>query len=708
MAELKGISGKFLLTERSDLLVAVGVITIIGMLVIPLPTVLLDVFMSFNLMLGLIIILIVLYTKRALDFSVFPTLLLISTVFGLALNVSSTRLILANGENFNGKMVRAFSTFVVGSSGSGGLVIGFIIFIILIAVQFIVITKGATRVAEVAARFTLDALPGKQMAIEAAYNSGSLTEEDATIQKNDLQREVDFYGAMDGASKFVSGNVKVGILITAINVIGGIITGVTIHGESIGNALNTYVSLSIGDGLITQFPALLISTATGLIVTRAISNGTFGSDVSRQFTQQARIYWVAAGFLVILGFLPGFPWYVLFPMAALTFILAYRLSRKEIATETAAKNGSEAVAEHESPVEISPVVPLDPLSLELGYGLIPLVDKEHGAELLDRITRIRRESALDLGLVVPRIRIIDNMRLEPSEYSIKIKGVSVGSGTIRIAHYLAINPGNVEEKIEGESTIDPAFGLPALWISEDQRDLAERRGYTVVDSPSIIATHLTEIIKKYAHEMLGRQEVKSILDTLREDYPAVVDEVTKALSLGEIQKVLQGLLIEQVSIRNMVPILETLADYGVVSKDIGLLIEKVRQTLGRQICLQYADDDKKLKILTIDPELEQRIIDSRLDTAGGPVAALEPGLHRRWINAVVNSVHAAQQAGFLGIVLCSEAARRLVKQSTVRDLPDLVVLSVPEIVPDIIAEGIGEISLKINEETVVSTSEREG
>lgn len=708
MAELKGISGKFLLTERSDLLVAVGVITIIGMLVIPLPTFLLDIFMSFNLMLGLMIILIVLYTKRALDFSVFPTLLLISTVFGLALNVSSTRLILARGENFNGKMVRAFSTFVVGSSGSGGLVIGFIIFIILIAVQFIVITKGATRVAEVAARFTLDALPGKQMAIEAAYNSGALTEEEATIQKNDLQREVDFYGSMDGASKFVSGNVKVGMLITAINVIGGIITGVTIHGESIGNALHTYVSLSIGDGLITQFPALLISTATGLIVTRAISKGTFGSDVSRQFTQQARIYWVAGGFLVIMGFLPGFPWYVLFPMAVLTFILAYRLSRKEIVAETAAKTGSESVAEHESPVEISPIVPLDPLSLELGYGLIPLVDKEHGAELLDRITRIRRESALDLGLVVPRIRIIDNMRLEPSEYSIKIKGVTVGSGTIRIAHYLAINPGSVEEKIEGESTIDPAFGLPALWISEDQRDLAERRGYTVVDSPSIIATHLTEIIKKYANEMLGRQEVKSILDTLREDYPAVVDEVNKALSLGEIQKVLQGLLVEQVSIRNMVPILETLADYGVVSKDIGLLIEKVRQTLGRQICLQYADDDKKLKILTIDPDLEQLIIDSRLDTAGGPVAALEPDMHRRWINAVVNSVHVAQQAGFLGIILCSEAARRLVKQSTARDLPDLVVLSVPEIVPDIIAEGIGEISLKINEETVVSSSEQEG
>ncbi len=692
-----------MLAEKSDLFVAVGVIVVIGMLVIPLPTVLLDILMSFNLMLSLIIILIVLYTKRALDFSVFPTLLLISTVYGLALNVSSTRLILSKGENFDGKIVRAFATFVVGSSGSGGLVIGFIIFIILIAVQFIVITKGATRVAEVAARFTLDALPGKQMAIDAAYSAGALTEEEATEKKKDLQKEVDFYGAMDGASKFVSGNVKVGILITIINVIGGIITGVTIHGESIGNALNTYVSLSIGDGLITQFPALLISTATGLIVTRAISDGTFGSDVTSQFSQQARVYWVAGVFLVILAVLPGFPWYVLLPMAAMTFYLAFRLSKQEAAERSFADMESEEESVQESPVEISPVVPLDPLSLELGYGLIPLVDKEHGAELLDRITRIRRESALELGLVVPRIRIIDNMRLEPSEYSIKIKGVSVGSGVIRIAHYLAINPGTVEEEIDGEKTTDPAFGLPALWITEENRDLAERRGYTVVDAPSIIATHLTEIIKKHAHEMLGRQEVKSILDTLREDYPAVVDEVTKVLSLGEIQKVLQGLLVEQVSIRNMVPILETLADYGVVSKDIGLLIEKVRQTLGRQICLQYTDDDKKLKVITIDPELEQMIIDSRLDTANGPVAALEPDMYRKWINAVMNTVHSVQQAGLMGIILCSEAARRLVKQSTLRDLPDLVVLSVPEIVPDIVTESVGEITLKTPEEMNVSS-----
>ncbi|MGC9313286.1 MAG: FHIPEP family type III secretion protein, partial [Sediminispirochaetaceae bacterium] len=428
MSDFTGALRGSLINGRSDIMVAVGVIAVISMMLIPLPAPILDLLMASNLVLSLLIILIVLYTKRALEFSVFPTILLVSTVFGLALNVSSTRLILSQGSEFEGKMVRAFATFVVGTTGTEGLVIGFIIFIILISVQFIVITKGATRVAEVAARFTLDALPGKQMAIEAAYNSGSLTEEEATRQKNDLQKEVDFYGAMDGASKFVSGNVKVGILITAINIIGGLIVGTTIHGESIGLAANTYVSLTVGDGLITQFPALLISTATGLIVTRAISDGTFGADVSQQFSQHARVYWIAAVFLFAMAFLPGFPSAVLIVLSLMIGFLAFRLSRRVAAREKTEKEAAETRKKEEAPQEISPVVPLDQLSLELGYGLIPLVDKDHGAELLDRITRIRRESALELGLVVPRIRIIDNMRLEPNEYSVKIKGVEVGSG----------------------------------------------------------------------------------------------------------------------------------------------------------------------------------------------------------------------------------------------------------------------------------------
>ncbi len=693
MADVRRILSSAFLSQKSDIFVAAGVVVVVMMMIIPVPTVLLDVLLAFNLTLALLIILIVLYTQRALEFSVFPTILLVATVFGLALNVSSTRLILSQGSHFGGRIIRAFATFVVGSSGTQGLVIGFIIFIIIISVQFIVITKGATRVAEVAARFTLDSLPGKQMAIEAEYNSGAITEEEAQKRKNDLQREVDFYGAMDGASKFVSGNVKVGILITAINIIGGIIVGTTIRGESIGSALNTYIRLTIGDGLVTQFPALLISTATGLIVTRAISDGTFGRDVTVQFSRQSRIYWIAAIFLFVIAFIPGFPWYVLIPMAIVTGVLAYRLSARGERDKEKERLREAGEAAREAPAEISPLVPLDPLSLELGYGLIPLVDKDQGAELLDRITRIRRESALDLGLVVPRIRIIDNMRLEPSQYCFKIKGVDVGTGTIRIGSYLAINPGSVKEEIEGETTTDPAFGLPGLWISEDDRERAERAGYTVVDSPSIVATHLTEIIKRHAAEILGRQEAQAILDALKNDYPAVVEEVGKSLNVGEVQKVLQGLLREQVSIRNMVVILETLADYAGISKDVGFLIEKVRQALGRQICLQYSDE-KTLRVLTINPALEQELIDSRVETTGGVVAGLEPQMQRAWIEAVSRAVKQVQELGHLPIVLCSEAARPLVKSSTEREIPTLSVLSVPEIVPDIRVEALGEIRIE--------------
>lgn len=696
MSDVRRMLRSSFLTQKSDIFVAIGVIAVVMMMLIPMPTVLLDILLAFNLTLSLLIILIVLYTRRALEFSSFPTVLLVATVFGLALNVSSTRLILSEGSRFNGRIIRAFATFVVGSGGTQGLVIGFIIFIIIISVQFIVITKGATRVAEVAARFTLDSLPGKQMAIEAQYNSGAITEEESQERKNELQREVDFYGAMDGASKFVSGNVKVGILISSINIVGGIIVGMTLRHDTFSNAINTYTRLTIGDGLVTQFPALLISTATGLIVTRAISDGTFGRDVTTQFSRQSRIYWIAAIFLFALSLIPGFPWYVLIPMSIVTGLLAYRLSMRSDREQEKERLRAAGETAREEPAEISPVVPLDPLSLELGYGLIPLVDKDQGAELLDRITRIRRESALDLGLVVPRIRIIDNMRLEPSQYSFKIKGVEVGTGSIRVGAYLAINPGTVREEIDGEPTTDPAFGLPALWISEDDRERAERAGYTVVDSPSIVATHLTEIIKRHASEILGRQETQAILDALKGDYPAVVDEVGKALTVGEIQKVLQGLLREQVSIRNMVVILESLGDYANISKDVGFLIEKVRQGLGRQICLQYADE-KTLRVLTINPALEQEIIDSRVETAGGVVAGLDPQVQRAWIGAVSNAVQLVQEEGNLPIVLCSEAARPLVKASTEREIPTLVVLSVPEIVPDVRVEALGEI--KIEEET---------
>ena len=689
-----GAAPRVFFGNTTELAMAAAVVAVVAMLIVPLPTVLLDALMAMNLALALLILLIVLYTRKSTDFSIFPTVLLVSTVFSLALNVSSTRLILSQGAAFNGRMIRAFSTFVVGSGGAQGPVVGFVIFIVIIAVQAMVITKGATRIAEVAARFALDALPGKQMALDADQ---TLTEEESRARKDDLQREVDFYGSMDGASKFISGSVKVGILITAVNIVAGIIIGTVIYGEPLSAAVGTYIAFSIGDGLLSQFPALLISTATGIIVTRSVSNGTFGEDVSDQFSRDARIYWIGAVVLAGAGLLPGFPWYVLFPLAVLLAALALRLGRRRTKREDDAAKTAEAKRARPDTAEMSPVVPLDRLSLELGYGLIPLVDREKGAELLERVHRIRRESGLDLGLVIPRIRIIDNIKLEPSEYCFKIQGVDVGRGKIRMGYYLCINPGGVKDELPGEKTRDPTFGLPALWVSEDRREEAERAGYTVVDPPSIIATHLTDIIKRHAAEILGRQDTQEILDALKKDYPAVVEEAQKVLTLGEIQKVLQALLREQVSIRNMVAILEALADYGQAAKtakNMQFLIEKARQALGRQICLQYADPDRTLRVLTIHQSLEQKILDSAVETASGLVSALDPPTRAAWIKALSRSVAAVQDQGWFPVILCSEAARRLVKSSTERELPDLVVLSVPEVAADITVESVGEISVE--------------
>ena len=688
-----------------DIAVAFTVILMVLMFIIPLPTVLLDFFMALNLTFSLVVLLIVLFTARATDFSVFPSLLLLSTIFGLVLNVSSTRLILSKGEAFDGAMIRAFSSFVIGASGSQGLVIGFVIFIILIAVQAFVITKGAKRVAEVSARFKLDSHPTKSMSIDAEYNAGIITDEEARQKKAQLQREDDFYGAMDGANQFVSGNVKVGIFITVINVIAGLIIGMVFRQEPFSNALRTYTTLTIGDGLLAQLPSLFLSVATGLLVTRMIDEGSFGQDIKKQFSQIGWIYFVAAGTLAIMGVLPGFPHVVLFIIAFVLAFVGWRILKAEQLYKQTAKEkqatqkqgGQQRGGSGGEPAqgEIAPIVPLDPLSLELGYALIPLVDKDKGAELLERITRIRREAALDLGLVAPRIRIIDNMRLEPSEYCFKIKGVEVARGKIRMGWYLGINPGGVSEEIPGERTVDPTFGLPAVWISEENRDRAERAGYTVVDPPAIIATHLTEVIKKHAAEILGRQEVQGIMDALRKDYPAVIDEAAKVCSLGEVQKVLQGLLREQVSIRNTIVILETLADFRPITSDVSLLVEKVRQALGRQICLQYADENKTLHVLTIEPSLAQKIVESRIDTVNGPMAALEPSEQRMWIRSLIQAVTTVQKNGFLPIVLAPEAsARILIKNSTDREIPDLVVLSIPEISKDTQVEVIGEIKLE--------------
>ena len=679
--------------NNADVLLAAAVLMVVFMMIIPMPAVLLDLFMIVNIMLSITIMLIVLYNRNPLEFSIFPTMLLVSTIFGLALNVSSTRLILSKGPLFNGNVVKAFATFVTGATGTDGIIIGAIIFIIIIAVQMMVITKGSSRVAEVAARFNLDALPNKHMAIDQEFSSGVISEDEYRQRKSDLQRTSDFYGAMDGATKFVSGTVKVGILITLINVIGGLVIGVARRGESFGSAMSIYTSLTIGDGLVSQLPSLIISMATGLIVTRSVSDDSFGSDVKNQFSRDSRVYWIAAAFMFILGVLPGFPGYLLLPLSGAVGFLAYRSGhiKEEKAREEVQKKAAAAKAPSSSS-EPQPIVPLDALSLELGYGLIPLVNQEQGAELLERVKQIRKEAAIDMGLVVPPIRIVDNMRLEPSEYCFKIKGVEVGRGSIRMGYFLAINPGNARGDLVGEKTTDPTYHLPALWISGDQREKAERGGYTVVDPPSIIATHLTEVLKIHSADILGRQEIKSMLDTLAETYPAVVDEANKLFNTGEIQKVLQGLLREQVSIRNLVSILETLCDWGGQTKDTGYLIEKVRQALGRQICLSYCGADKVLRFLVLDPALEQQFIEARID--GVNQAGLHPDFERQWINAFANKIREEQEKGIYPVIMTSEAARPLVRSTTEGAFPSIPVLSSLELVRDIKSENLGTITLE--------------
>ena len=681
----------------TQIAVAVGVITVVFMLVLPMPTFLLDFFMALNFIINVVILLIVLFTDHPTKFSIFPSLLLVMTIFGLAINVTSTRLILTQGSNFNGAMIKAFSSFVVGSSGTEGLVTGFVVFIIIIAVQVFVITKGATRIAEVQARFSLDFISVKQMSIENEYNSGAISFEEAQQKKEQVQKDADFYGAMDGASKFVSGNVKISIFITIVNILGGLLIGVAFRNENFASALGTYTRFTIGDGLLSQIPSLLISVASGLIVTRSAGTGSFGDDLSEQFSKDSSVYFIASGVLAVMSILPGFPTIILLLLAVIVGFVGWQLRKsnaakaaKQAAVQTTNKDGS-LETKGQSSGDVSPIVPLDPLSLELGYALIPLVDKEKGAALLERITRIRRTSALELGLVAPRIRIIDNMRIQPDEYCFKIRGVEVARGRIRMDSYLAINSGDATEEIPGERTFEPAFGLPAIWISENSRERAEMLGYTVVDPPSIIATHLTEIIKRNAASILDRQMVQGIIDALRKDSPAVVDDVLKVATLGEIQKILQKLLSEQVSIRNTVTIFETISDYRPITSNITTLTERVRQALGRQICLQYADDNRTIHALLLSSELTEKLISSAVETINGPMVGWDQTSQRAWIKSLTDSFIAVQKGGYIPLILTTEEARVLVKNSTEREFPNLVVLAASEISSDVKVEALGEI-----------------
>lgn len=703
VGQVKGLRGFNLSNYKSlePVIIAIGAIVMVFMFILPIPTLLLDFFMSLNLVLTIIILFIVIFTAKPTQFSIFPSLLLITAVYGLAINVCSTRLILTLGVDFDGAMINAFSTFVVGSSGNEGLVTGFVIFIIILAVQVFVITKGATRISEVKARFTLDEISVTIMGIENEYSSGAITLEEAQEKKRQVRLAADFFGNMDGASKFVSGSVKVSIFIVVINILAGLLIGVIFRNESFSNALATYIRFTIGDGLLSQIPTLLVSVSSGLIAAKVESDYSLAEDLTKQFTNDALVYGITAAVLVIMAFLPGFPTILLLLMGVLLGLFAWFLQRKNtkkttIAASTAQQGKSAGVEQKGQNVsKTSPIVPLDPLSLEIGIALIPLVDKEKGAELFERITRIRRTAALELGLVAPEMRIVDNMLIEPDEYCFKIRGVEVARGKIRMESYLAINSGDISEEIPGERTLEPTFGLPAIWIPESSRARAEMLGYTVVDPPSIIATHLTEIIKRKAADILDRQMVQDIVDALHEKKPAVVDDVMNGskLRLGLIQKVLQSLLSEQVSIRDIVTIFETISDYITVTSDITVLTSKVRQALAPQICAQYADAQKTIHALLLSADLTQKLLDNRVDTINGPLVGWNQATQRQWLKELADTFIGIQKQGYQPIILTTEEVRPLVKSATIRDFPNLVVLAATEITSDTQVEALGEITL---------------
>ncbi len=670
-----------------DMSVAILIVAIVLIIIIPIPSGILDVLLAINISAALIILLNVIYSREALQISVFPSLLLFTTMYRLSLNIKSTTLILAKGEA--GKVIEGFGTFVA----QGNLVVGFIIFLIIMIVQFLVITKGTERVSEVAARFTLDAMPGKQMAIDADLNAGIINDIEAKERRKNVQREADFYGAMDGATKFVKGDAIASIITTILNIIGGLIIGILIRGEDFGFALQNYTILTIGDGLVSQVPALLISFATGLIVTRSASDEGISDDLRKQILYNPKVFFIAGGFCFLLAF----------PLATVPFItlgivfiiLGMMLTkhREEFEKQEEEQIEESEVEEIRKPENVVNLLQVDPIELEFGYGIIPLADVNQGGDLLDRVVMIRRQLALDLGMIVPVIRLRDNIALSPNQYVIKIKGVELAGGELMLDHYLAMSPGVVEEEISGINTTEPVFGLPAVWINESQRDKAEMLGYTVVDPPSVIATHLTEVIKRHAHELTGRQEVQTIIDKVKENYPAIVEElVPKVMTIGEIQKVVANLLKEGISIRDMVTILETLADYAPTTNDTDILTEYVRQALGRAISRRFMRE-KQSSVITLDPKLEQVIMDSVQKTETGSFINLEPGIINTIINNLSKQVQKLMNLGQQPIILASPIVRLYFKRLVEQSIPGLVVLSYNELDPDVQVQAVGTVSI---------------
>jgi flagellar biosynthesis protein FlhA len=677
--------------QARDLSVLLMVVLIVAMLIIPLPSWLLSVLIIINISLALLVLLTAMNMKEPLQFSIFPSLLLLLTLFRLGLNVSTTRSILSKGEA--GGVVETFGTFVVG----GNVVVGFVVFLILIIIQFVVITKGAERVSEVAARFTLDAMPGKQMSIDADLNAGMISEQEARQRREKVAQEADFYGAMDGASKFVKGDAIAGMIIVVINMLFGMVIGVVQQGLDISEAAQRYTLLTVGDGIVSQIPALLISTATGIVVTRAASDSNLGGDIMKQLFAFPKMLYVTAGTIFLLGLFTPINDVLTIPIAGLLALGGYRFST-QTARQEAAPSQEETketeMDELKSPESVISLLNVDPIEFEFGYALIPLADANQGGDLLDRIVMIRRQLALELGLVIPVVRIRDNIQLQPNEYRLKIKGNEVARGELLLDHYLAMSPGIEDDSIEGIDTVEPAFGLPAKWISEEMKDRAEMLGYTVVDPPSVVSTHITEVLKAHAHELLGRQETKQLIDHLKESYPVLVDEVTpNPLSIGEVQKVLAKLLKEKVSIRNLPLIFETLADFARVTTDTDILTEYVRQALARQITNQYVIPGEPLKVITLSGKVEKTIADAVQQTEYGSYLSLDPERSQSIIEAIAAQLEQHPFANQTPILLCSPAVRMYVRQLTERYFPNLPILSYNELEANVEVQSVGMVDI---------------
>lgn len=683
--------------ENVDVFMGFVAMCILMVMVIPIPTIFLDLLLSLNITLSLIILLVGMYILKPLELSAFPAILLLTTLFRLSLNVASTRIILLNGGDgpmAAGKVIKAFGGFVVG----GNYLVGVIVFIILVIINFMVITKGAGRIAEVAARFTLDSLPGKQMSIDADLNAGMIDENEARERRELINKESEYYGAMDGANKFVRGDAIAGIIITIINIVAGFAIGVLQNKMSFAEAAQTYTILTVGDGLVSQIPALIISTSAGIIVTRAGSTNSLGGEISSQLLSQPKAIAAASAILLVFAIIPGLPtvpFFVLSLVSALIAFLIFQFQREELAE----KESLELIQEKEEETAIDsafkPLPPLDILSLEIGYGLIPMVDVEQDGELLEKIKAIRNQIAQEIGIIVPSIHIQDNMQLKPSQYNIFLKGIEVASGDLMVNHYLAMNSGSVMGTIDGILTKEPTFGIEAFWIKEDAREDAISKGYTVVDLPTVLTTHLSEIIRRHAHELLGRQEVQKLLDYLKETHPKVVEElIPNLMSLGSVVKVLHNLLVEQVPIRDMPTILETLADWAPLSKQTEILSEYVRQAMARRITGLYQTFDDELNVITLDQNVEKRVAEAIQTTDQASFLAIEPVTAQRIMNDLANKIEKFAELNLQPIVLCTARIRYHFKRLADRFIPNLVVLSYDEILNTVKIQSLGVVELQ--------------